>query len=85
MTYSNDISLIDIDSQSVDVEARTWTMTIRFPAWLPISQPEDWARDLVRALTRSMIVGTESLALTERKRDELEAELAAGRAEEGRP
>ena len=73
--------LVQIDRHSLDLETGYWSMEIRFPAHLPVAK-SDWARDLVRAITRSMIPGTESLGLTERKREELEAALAEHAAEE---
>ena len=73
--------LVQIERHSLDLETGYWSMEIRFPARLPAAK-NDWARDLVRAITRSMLPGTESLALTERKREELEAELAEGAAEQ---
>ncbi len=75
--------LVQIDRHSLDLETGYWSMEIRFPAHLPVAK-NDWARDLVRAITRSMIPGTESLGLTERKREELEAEPAEGATEQER-
>ena len=83
MTHDNNgiPCLVQIDRHSLDLETGYWSMEIRFPAHLPVAK-NDWARDLVRAITRSMIPGTESLGLTERKREELEEALAAHAAEQ---